>query len=437
MRIPPSRSRTLRGGTAAVAVAALVALGAVPALAGEPEPQLGVGTIARVEGVRPGSSFSTPLTFLNKGTAEVPAVWVTYAVSPGLKADETHRNCTYYTVPSYDEMPASNVASCRIEQPLKPNVVYGTAKPVSVGALDSAFRDHLRVTIGVGEPDPGDAGSGESVPGTGDPLTLEEVEAPATETDRRDHPEPVAETEVNAANTADFALTGAEVKGAVGDKVTATVTFANKGPARVQGDRDRSVTTVDVRIPNGTSVVEAHGFCDAVTRTHYRCGTSGSRADVDGGESYPFVLRIDKAVGRATGEVSFTGQERPFDRNAANDTARIVIETGKDAGASGSTGSSGGTGGSSSNGASTSSGGPSSSGGSVSTGGTSTGGSGSSGGTGDATAGGATSRTGNGGNLAATGSGSTLPLVGMAAAAVAAGGGVVWAVRRRSTIRRS
>ncbi|SBU93215.1 LPXTG-motif cell wall anchor domain-containing protein [Streptomyces sp. Ncost-T6T-1] len=428
MRIAPSRSRSLRGGTAAVAAAALVALGAVPALAADPEPDLGIGTITPVKGVQPGSSFSTPLTFLNKGTAEVPAVWVTYAVSPGLEADETHKNCTYYTTPSYDEMPERNVASCRIEQPLKPGVLYGTAKPVSLKALASAFRDDLRVTVGVDEPNPGDGGSTEPVPGTGDPLTLVE-KGPATDADRTNHPEPVAETDVTAANTADFALTGDEQKGEPGDKVTATVKFTNKGPARVQGIRDRSVTHVDIRIPKGTSVVKPHGFCDAVTKTHYRCGTSQSWVNVNGGESYAFVLRIDKAVGRTTGEVSFTGQERPFDRNAENDTAQIVIDTGEDegtAGSSGSNGSTGGTGGSSSTGGS---GSTSSTG---STGGT-TGTSGGSADTGGSTAGGATPQTG--GNLAATGSDSTAPLIGMAAAALAAGGGIVWAVRRRSAAR--
>ncbi|OCC08732.1 LAETG motif-containing sortase-dependent surface protein [Streptomyces sp. PTY087I2] len=422
MRIAPSRSRTLRGGTAAVAAAALVALGAVPALAADPEPDLGVGTIAPVKGVQPGSTFSTPLTFLNKGTAEVPAVWVTYAVSPGLTADETHKNCTYYTTPSYDEMPERNVASCRIEQPLKPGVVYGTEKPVSLKALDSAFRDDLRVTVGVDEPDPGDGGSTEPVPGTGDPLTLVE-KGPADDADRTDHPEPVAEADVTAANTADFALTGDEQKGKVGEKVTATVKFTNKGPARVQGTRDQSVTTVDIRIPEGTSVVKPHGFCDEVTKTHYRCGTSQSWVDVNGGESYPFVLRIDKAVGRTTGEVSFSGQERPFDRNAENDTAQIVIDTGKESdteGSSGSTGSSstGGTGGSPSTGGSGSTGSTSTTGGTGTTG------------TGGSTTAGATPQTG--GNLAATGSDSTVPLIGMAAAAVAAGGGILWAVRRRS-----
>ncbi|MFI9016215.1 LAETG motif-containing sortase-dependent surface protein [Streptomyces griseus] len=422
MRIPPSRSRTLRGGTAAVAAAALVALGAVPALAADPEPDLGVGTIAPVEGLQPGSSFSTPLTFLNKGTAEVPEAWVTYAVSPGLTAEETHKNCTYYTIGSYDEMPASNVASCKIDQPLKPGVVYGTAKPVSLKALDSAFRDNLRVSIGVHEPGPDDGGSTEPVPGTGDPLTLVE-KGPATDADRTNHPDAYARADVTAANTADFALTGDEKRGKVGEKVTATVKFANKGPARVQGLPDESVTTVDVRIPKGTSVVKPYDFCEAITKTHYRCGTSQSWVDVDGGESYPFVLRIDKAVGRTTGEVSFSGQERPFDRNAANDTAQIVIDTGKESDTSGSTGSTGGTGGSD---------GGSANGGSGSTGSTTTAGAaGGSADSGGSTAGGANPQTA-GGNLAATGSDSTAPLLGMATAAIAAGGGIVWAVRRRA-----
>ncbi|OWA24869.1 LAETG motif-containing sortase-dependent surface protein [Streptomyces sp. CS057] len=428
MRIPPSRSRTLRGGTAAVAAAALVALGAVPALAAEAEPDLGVGTIAPIKGVQAGSAFSTPLTFLNKGTDEVPVSYVTYAVSPGLKADETYRNCSYYTIPSHDEMPDSHVAACKIDQPLKPGVVYATAKPLSLKALDSALNDDLRVTIGVTEPDPdgGDTGAGDPVQGTGDPLTLVEKN-PATEADRKNHPESAASADVTAANTADFALTGAELKGEVGDKVTATVKFANKGPARVQGALDESVTTVDIRIPEGTSVVKPHDFCEVITKTHYRCGTSQSWVDVDGGESYPFVLRIDKAVGRTVGAISFSGQERPFDRNAANDTAQIVIDTGKGSDTSGSTSGTGGTGGSSSTGGSGSTGSTSTTGGTGTTGGSAD--------TGGSTAGGATPQTTGGGNLAATGSDSTAPLAGMAAAAVAAGGGIVWAVRRRSAAR--
>ncbi|MFI1931981.1 LAETG motif-containing sortase-dependent surface protein [Streptomyces sp. NPDC020330] len=430
MRITSARRRTLRGGTAAMAATALVALCASPAAA-EPEPDLGVGTIAPIKGVQAGSAFSTPLTFLNKGTAEVPVSYVTYVVSPGLRADEMYKNCSYYTIPSHDEMPDSHVAACRIDQPLKPGVVYGTEKPLSLKALDSALNDDLRVTLGVTEPDPdeGDSGSTDPVQGTGDPLTLVE-KGPATDADRENHPEPAASADVTAANTADFGLTGAELEGEAGDEVTATVKFANKGPARVQGEMGRSVATVDIRIPKGTSVVKAHGYCDAVTKTHYRCGTSQSWVDAGGGESYPFVLRIDKAVGRTTGEVSFSGQERPFDRNAANDTAQIVIDTGKAPGTSGSSGSTGGTGGTGSTGGSSSTGGSGSTSGTGGTGGTgTTGGSADAGGS---ATGGATPQTTGGGNLAATGSDSTVPLAGMAAAAVAAGGGIVWAVRRRS-----
>ncbi|MEU4924772.1 hypothetical protein AB0G29_36145 [Streptomyces parvus] len=97
---------------------------------------------------------------------------------------------------------------------------------------------------------------------------------------------------MNVASTADFALPGTEAKGKVSDKVTATVKFASKRPARGQGNATKAS-------PPWTSTFR-----------------------------------------RTTGEVSFTGQERPFDHNAANGTAQILFETGKDAStATGPTGS--------------------------------------------------------------------------------------------------
>ncbi|WP_345644183.1 peptidase [Streptomyces tremellae] len=425
MRASAPRRRIPRGPVAAAAAAAaLLALAAAPAVAAGAEPDLAVGTMPQIKGVQPGASFSAPATFLNKGSDEVSDFYVQYAVSPGLKADETHKNCTYYTVPSYDEMPASNVASCHIEQPLKPDVVYGTNEPLSLKALGGAYRDDLRVSISTDEPDPGDGGSSEPVPGTGAPLTLVE-KGPATDADRRNHPGPVAQADVSAENTADFALTGAEAKGAVGDKVTATVKFANLGPAWVRGAADTSVTTVDVRIPAGTSVVKAHDYCDKVSATHYRCGTSQSWVDPDGGESYPFVLRIDKAVGRSTGTISFAGAERPYDKNASNDTAQLVVDTGAAAG-SGSTGGNGSTGGSGSTA------GTGSSGSTVGSAGGSAGGTAASGGSGST---GNAPQAQGGGVLAATGAGDTTPLMGLALAAVVSGGGVVWAVRRHAAHR--
>ncbi|AGJ53392.1 hypothetical protein AB0K64_31495 [Streptomyces sp. NPDC053741] len=54
--------------------------------------------------------------------------------------------------------------------------------------------------------------------------------------------------------------------------------------------------------------MKAHDFCTPVTPAHYSCGTSQSWVYEKRGETYPFVLRIDKAVECATGKISFAGE---------------------------------------------------------------------------------------------------------------------------------
>ncbi|MCX5414384.1 LPXTG cell wall anchor domain-containing protein [Streptomyces sp. NBC_00059] len=405
-----------------LATVALAGLGAVPAVAADAEPDLGIGPLAPVTDARPGSGVGVPFTVLNKGTEEVGKVWVTYSVTQGLAPAASYANCAYSTQPSADEEPEKQIAVCAVEQPLKPGVVYAPEQPLGLKARDNALRDKVSMTVGATDPGPSDGGGTEPVPGTGAPLKLVE-KAPATDGDRASHDEDHASTEVAAVNTADFALTGARLQGEVGDKVTATVTFVNKGPAWVYRDLGQGAAAVDVRIPPGTSVVKAHDFCSPVTTTHYSCGTSQSWVDASDGETYPFVLRIDKAVEGATGKISFGGAARPFDTNAGNDTADIVVDAGT--GTTGGSSASGPTAGGSSAGGSSSTGGTAGSGGSTS------GGSGSASTSGGATTGDSGSSTAAGGDLAATGSGSTLPLVGAAAAAVIAGGGLFYAVRRR------
>ncbi|MBW3361238.1 LPXTG cell wall anchor domain-containing protein [Streptomyces microflavus] len=427
-----SGRRTLLSGTAALAAVALIALGSAPAQADETEPDLGVRGLTPVTGITPGSGFGLPVSLLNKGTEELPKAYVTYSFSSGLATAETYSNCLYSTIGSYDEMPERHRAVCTVDQPLKPGVLYGTEKPIGLKAGANALYDTAGLGLWASPPGPDDGGETDPVPGTGAPLTLVE-RGEATEADRAAHAESGARTDVTAVNTADYALTGAELKGKVGDKVTAQVKFTNKGPAWVYRELGTGAASVDVRIPAGTTVTKANGYCSKVTKTHYRCGTSQSWVDEEGGETYSFVLRIDKAVGRTTGKVSFGGQSRPFDRNPANDTAEIVVETGK-AGSTGGTTSGGSANGGSDGG--TGSTGGSTSGSSGSTGGGSTdtaGGSGSATSGGGSTAGGATPQTG--GDLAATGSDSTLPVAGAAGAALLAGGGLFYAMRRRTAAR--
>ncbi|MFE4453533.1 peptidase [Streptomyces sp. NPDC056796] len=423
MTHPLPGRRLARGSVGVLAATVLTGIAVVPASAAEPD--LGIGPLAPITDVRPGSGVDVPFSLLNKGTDDVGKVWVTYSVTSGLTAADSYSNCRYSKEPAHDEAPARELAVCAVDQPLKPGVVYVPEHPLGLKALDRALYDNLSMTVEATEPGPSDGGGSDPVPGTGAPLKLVE-KAPATDADRADHGEDSASSDVTAVNTADFALTGAQLKGKAGDEVTATVTFANEGPAWVYREPGRSAATVDVRIPPGTSVVKAHDFCTPVTRTHYSCGTSQSWVDEERGEEYPFVLRIDKVVEGATGKVSFDGTDRPFDRNAANDTADIVVNAGS------------GTAGGSTDGSST---GGSSAAGSSATGGTAATG-GSSGGSdaasaassstsGGSTDGGPGTRTVDGG-LAATGSDSTLPVVGASAAALLAGGGIVYAVRRRT-----
>ncbi|MEV7247077.1 LPXTG cell wall anchor domain-containing protein [Streptomyces cyaneofuscatus] len=442
MGIAASGRRTLLSATAVSATAALIALGAAPAQADAIKPDLGVRALAPVTGIAAGSGFGLPVSLLNKGTEELPKVWVSYTYSSGIAPAETYSNCVYYTLSPGGEWPEEHRADCTVDQPLKPGVLYGTEQPIALTARANALYDEVGLGLLAEEPVPH---HGEPEPGTGGPLKLVE-RGEATAADRAAHAEPGSRTEVTAVNTADYALTGAELQGKVGDKVTALVTFTNEGPARVYRDQGTSAANVDVHIPAGTTATKAHGFCRPVTQTHYRCGTSQSWVEAKGGETYSFVLRIDKAVGRTTGRMSFGGAARPFDKNAANDTAEIVVDTpepptdgtestggtsstGGSAGPTGSTdGGTGSTGGSTSGSSGSASSGSTGGSDTGTTGGSATSGSGS-------TSGGTTPQTGGG--LAATGSDSTLPLAGAAGAALLAGGSIVWAVRRRSAARAS
>lgn len=430
-----SGRRLARAAVGALAAVALTGLGSVPAVAADEEPDLGIGALAPVSGIQPGSGFDVPFSVLNKGTEEVGKVWISYSVTSGLASADSYSNCMYSTAFSHDENPDAYVALCEVDQPLKPGVVYVPEQPIGLKALDNALYDDVYMTVRAMDPGPSDGGSTDPRPGTGAPMKLVE-KAPATDADLANHGKMYASTTVTADNTADFSLTGARLKGKAGDKVTAEVKFVNEGPAWVYREQGQGAATVDIRIPAGTSVVKAHGFCSPVTKTHYRCGTSQSWVDETSGETYPFILRIDKVVENASGKISFTGAARPFDKNAANDTAEIVVNAG-----SGTTG--GSSAGGSSAGGSSATGGTSASGGTSTgtTSGSTSGGSDSSSGgssssssaTGGSATGGTDPQTTTGGGLAATGSDSTLPLLGGAVAAVVLGGGIFYAVRRRAT----
>ncbi len=415
MPTSPRTRRTTRTAFGALGAASLIALGAAPAaFADTAEPHLVMGNIAPISGVQPGGSVEAPVTVTNNGTAAAQKVWLFYSVTHGLDYTDIPSNCEAHQVHSYDEMTAKSNVVCEFDQALEPGTSYAPEKSLPIKALDRALNDELRVSVWGDEPSLDDAAT-PPVPGTAPAVRLVEKSTGGDAT------EEAVDVPVTTVNTADFTVTGAQLKGGVGDTVPLKVTFTNAGPAWVLGKQDESVVHVLITPPAGTSVVKPHGYCDAEGAV-YSCGTSESWIDEGDSETYTFQLKIDKKVAGATGSVALSSEARPFDPDKANDKADITLDvtgSGSTAGSSGSTGGSGGSAGTS---------------GGATTGGSSggaTGGSGSTGGSGPASTGGSGAAT-SGGDLAHTGSANlTLPLAGAAVVAVGVGTGAVIVVRRR------
>lgn len=428
--------RALRQTAGAVGAVALIALGATPADAADPGPGLVLGEIAPIDGVKPGSEFPVPASFTNTGTAALGKVWMSYSVSHGLGHTEVPSNCLRYEIPSFDEAPSSSDVVCEFDQTVEPGVVYAPDRPVTLKALDQALYDRLNVLVATYDPAFTDAGPA-PVRGTGPAVKLvERADATPAAPGSAQHKEwDLATVKVTAENTADFQVTGVRLKGRVGDTVPLAVKFTNAGPGWVLRDRDTPVTRLVIKMPAGTSVTKANGFCKSVGSGTYDCGTGESWVDEGSTGTYTFKLKINKAVPGAKGSVALAGEPRPFDTHKANDTADILLDvtgggsTGGGSTGGGSTASTGGSGtGSTGDSGSGSSAGSDSGSGSGS--GTASGSV--SGATGGTSTTGASGSSSTGGDLASTGSGSVLPIAAVAAGAVVLGTGALLVVRRRS-----
>ncbi|KUL67778.1 MULTISPECIES: hypothetical protein [unclassified Streptomyces] len=390
MPIPPHNRRASGAVVAALGAAGLIVLSVAPAALGdEAVPDLVLGGVEPVHGLRPGSTFDVPATVTNKGTVTAGKAWVSYSVTRGLDLVDVPSNCRVQHVRSYDEMPEYWTATCAYDQPVEPGAVLTPEKPLRVKALDRAYNDRLRLRVGYGDAPSDDENGEPSVPGTAPAVKL--VEGPAGGAGSAAY----VYVPVTTVNTADYQVTGAALSGRVGDTVTMKVGFANAGPAWLLEEGGVPGVHVLIKLPAGTSVVKRDYYCHDKGGTYNCPAHLGMNMREDARMEYTFKLRIDKRIAGAKGSIALSPENRSFDPDKANDKADITL----DVTGGGSAGSTGGSSGGSTGG---------SAGGSSSTGGA-----------------GAT----NGGELADTGS-STLPTTGVAAAAVAAGAGVLLVARR-------
>ncbi|MFJ5270151.1 hypothetical protein [Streptomyces sp. NPDC088358] len=389
MPMPPHNRRASRAAVAALGAAGLLALAAAPAaFADETAPELVVGGFEPIDGVKPGSVFDLPATVVNKGTGAAERVWVSYSVTRGLDFAEVPSNCQVQHVRPYDEMPERWTAACAFDQAVEPGVVYTPERPLRAKALDRALNEEVRLRVGDDDPGADDNGT-PPVVGTAPAVKLVEGHTGGEGSAR------VVDVPVTAVNTADYQVTGAALRGSVGETVLMKVKFTNAGPAWVMPREGDRVVSVRITLPAGTSVVKRGQFCQAKGEA-YVCGMRSLNEGSQ--ETYTFQLKIDRRVADAKGSVALSTEARPFDPNKANDKADITL----DVTGAGPTGSTGGP----------THGPDGSAGGSSSTGEDGT--------------------TPNGDTLADTGS-SALPITSAAAAAVVTGAGALLIVRRRRT----
>lgn len=391
--------RRTAGALGATGAVALIVLGATPAAAGDAAVGLVLGPVAPIDGVRPGTDIAAPrATFTNTGGAALDRVWVSYSLSHGLGHAEVPANCVSYANRGEDEVLDSSAVDCEFDQAVRPGVVYAPERTLTVKALGNALHEHVGVLVGTYDP----RGENTSAPvrGTAPAVRLVErpEDTPAAPGSATHDGWDSASAKVTAKSTADFRVTGARLRGEVGDTVPLTLRFTDAGPGWVYSEVGEPVAHVRVTVPAGTSVTKADGLCRKVRTGTYDCGSGSSWVDAKGGTAYDFTLRIDKAVRGAKGSVALTGP-RPYDTVRSNDAAAVLLDVpGADAATAGGTVSS------------------STSGGATTTGGA--------------------NASSPGSRLAATGTGPALPVAAGAAAALVLGAGALLSAHRRTAHRR-
>ncbi len=263
--------------------------------------------------------------------------------SRGLSFPDDFGNCSSTVVDTGPLLRQHTEVLCTFPDTLDAGAAYSLARPVRVKTADFALHDIFSYSfrpLEPGEERTLHQGEGRRQ-GSGPDLTLER----AADADPADHTK-YAELDLPTTNTYDLELTGASASGAAGDTVAAEIGFANNGPAWISalrsGGEPFSFTVV---APEGSAVTSAPQQCRTITVDGsvpgYRCSVATPLLE-DARLTFPFELRIDKVVEGARGRVAMPDWDNPFDSDASNDVAWIVLNAPDAPGDGGAGGSDGG-----------------------------------------------------------------------------------------------
>ncbi|MCQ4213480.1 hypothetical protein [Streptomyces longispororuber] len=261
-----------------------------------------------VTGAEPGSTTTVPFTVTNEGNETAHGYTLTMSASYGLDFATTYPQCAYRHAGGDEDAPMTHV-TCAFDDEIAPGASVQLPEPLRVDVNDKALNERLDLNV-----------------------------APAGGVSDIDDQDNYVVQSVRAANTADFAVRGADVTAAAGETVTAELRFENKGPAWFGnlGSGDPAAV-VEFRVPQGTTVTGAPTDCRPRTLTggYYPDRAGAPRYDCNlpywvsenAERAFAFQLRVDSVVEDATGPVVV----RPvfgafdFDPETTNNTAKVVV----------------------------------------------------------------------------------------------------------------
>ncbi|WP_432102930.1 hypothetical protein [Streptomyces sp. bgisy091] len=273
-------------------------------------PDLVLGGLRPVEDVAPGTEAVVPLTVTNEGNEPAQGFTLGMVASYGLSYGSRYDACAYTQTGDEDYAPSSH-AQCTFGQVLQPGDSFTLPEPLRIAAAGHALAERLDIQV---------------EPGGG-----------ATDIETRDNYGIVA---VTADSTADFSVRGTKVSGAVGDTVSAALTFRNKGPGWLGnlGSGD-PVALVDFTVPEGVTVTGAPSACSPRTLSggyyperlgapRYSCSMPYWVLE-DTVRTFRFSLRVDTVVPDAKGRVALkpviSGVGFPYDPKPGNNKGWVTV----------------------------------------------------------------------------------------------------------------
>ncbi|WP_143031631.1 hypothetical protein [Actinacidiphila guanduensis] len=281
-----------------------------------------------------GSTVNEPVRFTNRGDRAADGTQVLLWASPGVGFAKHFANCEYST--GGDPMVAE-MALCTIPGVVLPGEKAALAPAVRLNVEPTAYYTYLDSMVApTGDPGIQQSAAGHQwTQGTGGQLTLRVI-TPGTATDAPSGVVSLSErgshgnyriTSLQAANTADFSVTGASATAAEGDTVTLNFSMTNNGPATIFYRSGDIVGVVDVTLPPGTSPVGSSANCRQ-QGGGYSCSDQTIVSSAGAVTDFSVTVRVDQVIPGAQGSVSMNwgpAGQPAFDTNTSNDTAALTV----------------------------------------------------------------------------------------------------------------